>query len=66
MNIGEEVEFAGTVIIGRCENNKKCPIFLLRWYFVLHDIYGKEKKDFWILRLFDPTTNSLKIIKESP
>ena len=27
---------------------------------------GQGKKDFWISRLFDPATNSLKIIKESP
>ena len=27
---------------------------------------GQEKKDFLILRSFDPPTNSLKIIKETP
>ena len=27
---------------------------------------GQEKKDFLILRSFDPPTNSLKIIKEMP
>ena len=27
---------------------------------------GQGKKDFWISRVVDPATNSLKIIKESP
>ena len=52
---------------GWCENYKNCQNFLSFWIFVLHHMYGPgEKRFFFILRSFDPPTNSLKIIKETP
>merc|ERR1711915_85805 len=53
-------------LLMRCGNCKNCQNFLFFWIFVLHHMYGQGEKRFLILRSFDPPTNSLKIIKETP